>query len=117
MRFLFLYGLIFFVHSKYSRSKRIYSGWGYRTFFENGLLRVIQPDLSTCCGLTKCKKICYMAHVYDIRVQMHICSGSITAALQKEAVIPNFIIHETHRFSLLEGHISTCKYDSSPRIE
>ncbi|MCI1750056.1 MAG: mandelate racemase/muconate lactonizing enzyme family protein [Megasphaera cerevisiae] len=97
--------------------ERIYSRWGYRPFFENGSLRIIQPDLGTCGGITEGKKICDMAHVYDVRVQPHICGGPIAtaAALQLEAVIPNFIIHETHRFSLLEGNIVTCKYDYQPQ--
>jgi L-alanine-DL-glutamate epimerase-like enolase superfamily enzyme len=96
--------------------ERIYSRWGYKPFFEDNSLRIIQPDLGTCGGLTEGKKICDMAHVYDVKVQPHICGGPIAgaAALQLEAVIPNFIIHETHRYSLLEGNIQTCKYDYQP---
>ncbi|KMO87926.1 hypothetical protein AB840_00675 [Megasphaera cerevisiae DSM 20462] len=77
----------------------------------------INTDEGICGGITEGKKICDMAHVYDVRVQPHICGGPIAtaAALQLEAVIPNFIIHETHRFSLLEGNIVTCKYDYQPQ--
>ena len=97
--------------------ERIYTRWGFRPFFENHSLRVIQPDLGTCGGITEGKKICDMAHVYDVTVQPHICGGPIATAvaLQLEAVIPNFIIHETHRYSLLEGNIETCKYDYQPK--
>ena len=57
-----------------------------------------------------------MAHVYDATVQMHICGGPIAtaAALQLEAVIPNFLIHELHRYALLDANIQTCKYNYMP---
>ncbi len=97
--------------------ERIYSRWGYRPFFENRSLRVIQPDLGNCGGLTEGKKICDMGHVYDCAVQMHVCGGPLAtaAALQLEAVIPNFLIHEHHCVSLLEKNIKLCKYDYQPK--
>jgi len=97
--------------------ERIYSRWGYRPFFENRSLRVIQPDLGNCGGLTEGKKICDMGHVYDCAVQIHVCGGPLAtaAALQLEAVIPNFLIHEHHCVSLLEKNIQLCKYDYQPK--
>ena len=96
--------------------ERIYTRWGYRPFFEDGSIDVIQPDICNCGGLTEAKKICDMAHVYDATVQMHICGGPIAtaAALQLEAVIPNFLIHELHRYALLDANIQTCKYNYMP---
>jgi L-alanine-DL-glutamate epimerase-like enolase superfamily enzyme len=57
------------------------------------------------------------AHLYDLTVQPHICGGPIAtaAALQLEAVIPNFIIHETHRYALLEPNTKTCKRNYLPK--
>lgn len=97
--------------------ERIYTRWGFRPFFEDGSLDVIQPDLGTCGGLTEAKKICDMAHVYDLTVQIHVCGGPIAtaAALHIEAAIPNFIIHELHRFTLLDTSIKTCKYNYLPQ--
>jgi L-alanine-DL-glutamate epimerase-like enolase superfamily enzyme len=97
--------------------ERIYSRWGFRPFFEDGSLSIIQPDLGLCGGLTEGKKICDMAHVYDATAQMHVCGGPIAtaAALQMEAAIPNFIIHELHRFALLEANTKTCKYNYLPK--
>lgn len=97
--------------------ERIYSRWGYRPFFENRSLNVIQPDLGNCGGLTEGKKICDMANVYDAAVQMHICGGPLAtaAALQLEAVIPNFLIHEHHQAALIEENIALCKYDYQPK--
>jgi L-alanine-DL-glutamate epimerase and related enzymes of enolase superfamily len=97
--------------------ERIYTRWGFRPFFEDGSLDVIQPDLGTCGGVTEAKKICDMAHIYDITTQIHVCGGPIStaAALHIEAAIPNFIIHELHRFALLDTSIKTCKYNYLPK--
>jgi L-alanine-DL-glutamate epimerase-like enolase superfamily enzyme len=97
--------------------ERIYTRWGYIPFFESGSLSVIQPDLGTCGGLTEAKKICDMAHAYDMTVQIHVCGGPIltAAALHIESVIPNFIIHELHRYALLDANTKTCKYNYLPK--
>lgn len=96
--------------------ERIYTRWGYRPFLEERSLDVIQPDLCTCGGISEGKKICDMAHVYDVSVQVHVCGGPIStaAALQVEAVIPNFLIHEQHSFALLDVNIDTCVHDYQP---
>lgn len=96
--------------------ERIYTRWGYRPFLENHSIQVIQPDLGNTGGISEGKKICDMAHVYDIPVQMHICGGPIAtaAALQLEAVIPNYLIHEHHAAALLDNNIRSCKYDYQP---
>jgi L-alanine-DL-glutamate epimerase-like enolase superfamily enzyme len=72
--------------------------------------------MCNCGGLTEGKKICDMAHVYDIGVQVHVCGGPIStaAALQMEAVIPNFVIHEQHQAALVQENIALCKYDYQP---
>lgn len=93
--------------------ERVYTRWGYRPFFEDRSIGIIQPDLCNTGGLTEGKKICEMAHVYDIGVQVHCCGGPISAAaaLQLEAVIPNFVIHELHASALIQDNIDLCKYD------
>lgn len=97
--------------------ERIYTRWGYRPFFENHSLHVIQPDLGNCGGITEGKKICDMARTYDVGVQLHICGGPLAtaAALQLEAVIPNYLIHEHHQAALLEANIKTALYDYQPK--
>lgn len=96
--------------------ERIFSRWGFRPFLEQRTLSVIQPDLGNCGGLTEGKKICDMARIYDIGVQLHICGAPIAtaAALQLEAAIPNFIIHEQHQYALIDENIEMCKYDYQP---
>lgn len=97
--------------------ERIYTRWGFRPFLEDVSISVIQPDLGTCGGITEAKKIADMGHVYDCTCQIHVCGGPImtAASLQLEAAIPNFAIHELHRYALLDGNISTCKYNYLPQ--
>ncbi len=78
--------------------ERVYSRWQFVPYFEDRSLQIIQPDLGNCGGFTEVKKICDMAHAYDVGVQAHICASplSTTAAIHLEAVLPNFVIHEHH---------------------
>ena len=82
--------------------ERSYTRWGFRQFFEDRTLSIIQPDLANTGGITETKKICDMAQVYDMGVQIHVCGGPIAtaAALHVEAAIPNFVIHEEHNANL-----------------
>ncbi|NLY20563.1 MAG: mandelate racemase/muconate lactonizing enzyme family protein [Tissierellia bacterium] len=93
--------------------ERVYSRWGYRQFMEDRSISIIQPDLGNTGGITEGKKICDMAEVYDMAVQIHVCGGPIAtaAALQLEAVIPNFLIHELHASALIDDNINLCKYN------
>lgn len=96
--------------------ERIYTRWGYKPFLENHAIQVIQPDLCLCGGITEAKKIADMANAYDCAVQIHVCGSPISkaAALQIEAVIPNFIIHEHHQRALNPTSRETCLYDYQP---
>jgi galactonate dehydratase len=96
--------------------ERMYTRWGYRQYFENQSLDMIQPDLCLVGGITEGKKVCDYAHVYDITVQAHVCGSPIStaAALQLEAVIPNFQIHEQHVIALQKGNRDLCIPDYQP---
>lgn len=96
--------------------ERMYTRFGYREFLEKRSLQVIQPDICLCGGITEAKKICDMAYTYDCAVQIHVCGSPISkaAALQLEAVIPNFIIHEHHQRALNPESRATCLYDYQP---
>jgi len=90
--------------------------WGFRQFFEDRTLSIIQPDLCNTGGITEAKKICDMAMVYDMGVQLHVCGGAIAtaAALHVETVIPNFVIHEWHTGCMMPDRVATGKYDYQP---
>jgi galactonate dehydratase len=96
--------------------ERLYTRWGYRQYFEKQSLDMIQPDLCLVGGLTEGKKVCDYAHIYDITVQMHVCGSPIStaAALQLEAVIPNFQIHEHHVIAIQNGNRELCTPDYQP---
>ena len=99
-----------------AHGERIYSRWGYAPYFADGSIQLIQPDIGNCGGLTEAKKICDMAHVYDVGVQCHVCASplSTAVALQLEAVIPNFTIHEHHVYNRYDYNRIMCKYDYQP---
>lgn len=96
--------------------ERSYTRWGFRQFFEDRSLDIIQPDLCNTGGITETKKICDMAQVYDMGVQIHVCGGPIAtaAALQVETAIPNFTIHEEHNANLLTKFKNAGKYYYAP---
>ena len=54
-----------------------------------------------------------MAKTYEVGIQAHICGGPVAtaAALQFEAAISNFVIHEQHASSLMPGNIALCTQD------
>lgn len=96
--------------------ERIYGRTGFREFLEDRSLQIVQPDICLCGGITEAKKICDMANTYDCAAQIHVCGSPISkaAALQIEAVLPNFIIHEHHGWALHPDCRSTCLYDYQP---
>lgn len=96
--------------------ERVYTRWEYQEYFEDRSIGLIQPDLGTCGGITEGKKICDLAAIYDVGVQVHVCSSPlcVAASLHLEAVIPNFTIHEHHVFFRMPWNKRLCKYDYQP---
>ncbi len=99
-----------------AHGERIYTRWQYAPYFQQNALQVIQPDVGTCGGITEIKKICDMAYVYDVGVQVHACGSPLctAAALQLECAIPNFVIHEHHTYGTSPYNRELCKYDYQP---
>ena len=85
-------------------------------YFENMSIQIAQPDIGTCGGVTEAKKICDMAHVYDVAIQVHACGTPLSSAVsaQLECAIPNFIIHEHHLCFLHQYNKDLCIYDYQP---
>lgn len=96
--------------------EREYGRSAYKRFLQNESLRVIQPDLGNCGGISEAMKIAAMASAYDVSVQAHVCGGpvAIAAALQFEAVLPNFLIHEHHAVGIREENRRLCEFDYQP---
>jgi L-alanine-DL-glutamate epimerase-like enolase superfamily enzyme len=99
-----------------SQGERVYSRWEYLPLLEAGAVQLIQPDIGTCGGISEAKKICDLAHIYDVGVQAHVCGSplSTAAALQLEAAIPNFTIHEHHVYNLYDHNKKLCVHDLQP---
>jgi len=99
-----------------AQGERVYTRWQYAPYFENGSVQVIQPDMGNTGGITETKKICDMAYVYDVSVQVHVCGGPLftAAAAHMECVIPNFVIHEHHRNCLYDYNRKLGLYDYQP---
>jgi len=97
--------------------ERTYTRWGYLPFLENGSLSIIQPDIGTCGGITEAKKICDLAHIYDVGVQLHLSITPISyaAALHLAVAIPNFVIHEHHIAANNPAMVELCLYDDRPK--
>ncbi len=96
--------------------ERIFGRWGFMKFFQEDTIQVAQPDIGTCGGVTEAKKICDMAHAYDVGIQIHVCGSpvAIAASLHMEASIPNFVIHEHHVINRSRMNIDLGIYDYAP---
>lgn len=96
--------------------ERVFGRWNYLNLFQHNAIQIAQPDIGTCGGITEAKKICDMAHAFDIGIQTHVCGSpiSIAASLQLECVLPNFVIHEQHVTNRSEANRSLGLYDYQP---
>ncbi len=76
--------------------ERLYDRWGFKPFFERGIVDIIQPDLSHAGGLSECRRIAAQAEAYDVAVAPHCPLGPLAlgACLQLAATTPNFVIQE-----------------------
>ena len=76
--------------------ERMFSRWQYKNLFEQGIVDVIQPDLSHAGGISECKKIAAMAEAYDIAVAPHCPLGPVAlgACVQLDMCTPNVYIQE-----------------------
>lgn len=96
--------------------ERTYTRRGFLPFLERGVLDVLQPDLGNCGGITEGRKIADVAELYGASIQTHTCNTalSVAIALQLEAAIPNFIIHEHHTTNTFKHNREEFIYDYQP---
>lgn len=76
--------------------ERNYTRWGFKQILMDGVVDIIQPDLSHTGGILEGKKIAAMAEAFDVAVAPHAPLGPINlaASLQLDACTPNCIIQE-----------------------
>jgi L-alanine-DL-glutamate epimerase-like enolase superfamily enzyme len=96
--------------------ERVFGRWNYLNLFQANAIQVAQPDIGTCGGMTEAKKICDLAHAFDVTVQTHVCGSpiAIAASLHLECAIPNFLIHEHHVTNRSADNRSLGLYDYQP---
>lgn len=76
--------------------ERMYTRWGFKELLAQGIVDIIQPDLSHAGGILETRKIAAMAEAYDIAVAPHCPLGPIAlaACLQLDTCTPNAFIQE-----------------------
>lgn len=76
--------------------ERMYSRWEFKHLLSEGVVDIIQPDLSHAGGITEVFKIAAMAEAYDVALAPHCPLGPIAlaACLQIDAVAYNAFIQE-----------------------
>jgi galactonate dehydratase len=76
--------------------ERMYSRWDFKNLLIDGVVDIIQPDLSHAGGITECKKIISMAEAFDVAAAPHCPLGPIAlaACLQVDATCHNAFIQE-----------------------
>jgi galactonate dehydratase len=89
--------------------ERLYSRWDFKPFLTQGIVDIIQPDLSHAGGISEVKRIATMAEAYDVALAPHCPLGPIAFAscLALAVSTPNFIIEEMS----LGIHYNTGGYD------
>ncbi len=76
--------------------ERLYGRWGYKELITQGLIDLIQPDLSHVGGIWEARKVAAMAEAYDMGVAPHCPLGplALASSMQLDACTPNFVIQE-----------------------
>lgn len=76
--------------------ERLYSRWDFKRVLAQGIVDIVQPDLSHAGGITEVKKIAAMAEAFDVALAPHCPLGpiSLAAALQIDACCSNAVIQE-----------------------
>ncbi|MBK8020126.1 MAG: galactonate dehydratase [Chloroflexi bacterium] len=76
--------------------ERMFSRWDFKPLLMDGVVDIIQPDLSHAGGITEVFKIAAMAEAFDVAVAPHCPLGPIAlvACLQIDAVAYNAFIQE-----------------------
>jgi galactonate dehydratase len=77
--------------------ERLYSRWDFKDILAQGVVDIIQPDVSHAGGISEMRRIAAMAEAYDIALAPHCPLGPIAlaASLQVDFASPNAVIQES----------------------
>ncbi|MEZ5660397.1 MAG: enolase C-terminal domain-like protein [Burkholderiaceae bacterium] len=103
-------------HMRMTGGERIFTRWQYCHYLEDASFDMLQPDFCLVGGISEGRKICDMAHAYEVTIQGHVCGSPISTAAAKhiETSIPNFQIHEHHVYATLQDNRDICLQDPQP---
>ncbi|WP_102348929.1 mandelate racemase/muconate lactonizing enzyme family protein [Bacillus sp. Marseille-P3661] len=87
----------------------LFTRYGFREYFEKGLLDYVQPDISKCGGITEALAITTLAQTYNLNVSAHVWGTAIgvAAAMQFMSYLPS------HPHTLNEPSPILFEYDTS----
>ncbi len=76
--------------------ERMFTRWEFKNVLQDGVVDIVQPDVSHCGGIWELRKIAAMAEAYDVAVAPHCPLGPLTlaASLQIDFCTPNAFIQE-----------------------
>jgi galactonate dehydratase len=76
--------------------ERMFSRWDFKELLTQGIVDIIQPDLSHAGGILEVRKIAAMAEAYDVAIAPHCPLGPIAlaACLNLDTCTPNAFIQE-----------------------
>ena len=76
--------------------ERLYSRWDVKPFLEQGVVDILQPDLSHAGGISESKRIANTAEAYDVAVAPHCPLGPLALAscLQLAGSTHNVVLQE-----------------------
>jgi len=98
--------------------ERLYTRWEFKKILEDGVVDIVQPDVSHCGGIFEMRKIAAMAEAYDVCLAPHCPLGPVTfaASLQVDFCTPNALIQE-QVFTLQDEYVSDYTFNDPPIVE
>jgi galactonate dehydratase len=80
--------------------------WVFFDAISRGALSVVQPDIAHAGGITECRKIAAIAEAGYASVAMHcpLSPVALAAAIQLDAVLPNFLVQEHNEVNDTREH-------------
>ena len=77
--------------------ERMFSRWDFKEILHEGVVDIIQPDLSHAGGISEVRRIAAMAEAYDVAIAPHCPLGpiSLASALHLDFASPNAVIQES----------------------
>jgi L-alanine-DL-glutamate epimerase-like enolase superfamily enzyme len=96
--------------------ERLYTRWQFLPYLKDRLISLAQPDVGLAGGITEVKKICDLAHIFDVQMQMHVCGSPVaaTASLHLAAAVVNCTLYEHHVHLLKPGNREVVLSDYKP---